>query len=101
MFTGVLKQFLKQTAVLTAFLTTASVLLVIGLGDAHAAPPAPLSCSISPANGTATAGVPYTFSGVAGALHRASILGDSGRTAGAFRSAGPRAAMSGQREVNP
>jgi hypothetical protein len=63
MFTGLLKQFFKQTAVLTATLTVISVVMVMGLRDAHAAPPASLSCSISPVNGTATAGVPYTFSG--------------------------------------
>jgi len=65
MFTDLLKQFLKQTAVLTAFLTTASVLLVIGLGDAHAAKPAPAGLAISAAswdgttlsaNGTAVSG---------------------------------------------
>ncbi len=63
MFTVLLKQFLKQTAVLTALFTIASVIMVIGTSDVHAAPPGPLECSISPDGGTATAGVPFTFSG--------------------------------------
>ncbi|MDB4575616.1 Ig-like domain-containing protein [bacterium] len=64
MFTGLLKRFLKQTAVLTAILTTASILMVIGLEDANAAkpPPQPLSCSISPSAGSTTTGVAITFS---------------------------------------
>ena len=47
------KQFLKKTAAITAY---TGILLVVGLADVQA-----ITCSISPADGTATAGVPFTF----------------------------------------
>jgi len=50
MFTGLLKQFLKQTAVLTFILTAISVLMVIGLEDANAAKPPPAGLAISAAS---------------------------------------------------
>lgn len=60
MFTGLLKRFLEKTAVIIAGV---SILLTMGLVNVHAAkpPPTPLSCSISPADGAVTAGVPITF----------------------------------------
>jgi hypothetical protein len=63
-FTGLLKQFLKQTAVISAILTAVSVLMVVGLVDAHAAkpPPQPLSCSISPQDGSTDTGQAINFS---------------------------------------
>ena len=45
MFTGLLKQLLKKTMVITAGV---SILLGMGLINAHAAPPVSLSCGISP-----------------------------------------------------
>ncbi|MES0328086.1 MAG: Ig-like domain-containing protein, partial [Gammaproteobacteria bacterium] len=60
MFTGLLKQFLRKTAAMTIF---SSILLVIGFTEVQAAAPGPLICSISPADGVATAGVAFTFSG--------------------------------------
>jgi hypothetical protein len=64
MFTGHLKLFFRDTAVLTVFLTIIIVLMVIGLEDAKAAKPLPASslCSISPVAGSTTADVPITFS---------------------------------------
>ena len=61
MFTGILKRFLKQTAILTAALTTASVLMVLGMTNAHAA----ATCSIStiPANATIDEGQSIDFAG--------------------------------------
>lgn len=61
MFTGLLKQFLKKTAVLA---TGVGVLLTLGLADVQAAKPGPLeSCSISPADGSTAEGVAITFTG--------------------------------------
>ena len=57
---GLLKRFLQRVALITA---TASLLLVFAPVEVEAAPPAPLSCSISPADGSTAAGVPIRFDG--------------------------------------
>ncbi|MEN8264403.1 MAG: cytochrome D1 domain-containing protein [Nitrospirota bacterium] len=62
MVTGFLQRFLQKAAVFSAI---ASMLLVIDVFEVQAAkpPPAPLSCSISPADGSTAAGVPIRFIG--------------------------------------
>ncbi len=57
-----LKRFLQKAVFLT---TTTSMLLVLATVEVQAAkpPPDPLSCSISPADGSVAAGVPITFRG--------------------------------------
>ena len=62
MFTGLLKRFLKKTAVITAGV---SILLTMGLANVQAAKPqpTPLSCSISPADGSTSVGVAITLTG--------------------------------------
>ena len=64
MFTDATKQFLKQTAVMTALLTTASVAMVLVMADANAAkpPPQPLSCTVSPQGGSTDTGQAINFS---------------------------------------
>ncbi|NOQ88503.1 MAG: PKD domain-containing protein, partial [Gammaproteobacteria bacterium] len=59
MFIGLLERFLKKTAVLAVGV---SILLTMGLVNVQAAPK-PFTCSISPADGTVTAGVPIMFTG--------------------------------------
>ena len=63
MMKSFLKRSLQRAILLTA---TASVLLVFVPVAAKAAkpPPAPLSCNISPADGSTAAGVPIRFSGM-------------------------------------
>ena len=60
------KDFMKRFLQRAAFLTvTASMLLALAPLEVGAAkpPPEPLSCSISPADGSTVAGVPITFAG--------------------------------------
>ena len=60
------KDFMKRFLQRAAFFTiTASMLLALAPLEAGAAkpPPEPLSCSISPADGSTVAGVPITFVG--------------------------------------
>ena len=57
------KKTLMQTARRLCLLAAgAGAILVFGASQVMAAPPAPLTCSIDPQNGTATQGVPFTFS---------------------------------------
>ena len=62
MLKGFLKRSLQRAAVLTA---TASMLLVFAPVEVEAAkpPPTPLTCSISPPDGSTAEGVPITFTG--------------------------------------
>jgi len=60
MMRGLLKRFLQGTVLLTA---SAGLLLLTGPVEVAAAHK-PLSCSISPANGTTVAGMPIRFSGM-------------------------------------
>ncbi|MCG6939356.1 MAG: Ig-like domain-containing protein [Gammaproteobacteria bacterium] len=64
MITGLLKQFLKKTAVMAV---CTSFLLVMTIGSVYAGkpPPQPLSCDISPDPGTTDEGVAITFTGSA------------------------------------
>ena len=57
-----LERFLQKVAFLSV--TTSILLVVCPLGvEAAKPPPEPLSCSISPADGSTVAGVPVTFAG--------------------------------------
>jgi len=60
MYTGFLKRFMQHATMLIA---STGLLLLVGPVEAMAGkpPPTPLSCSISPANGTTAADVPITF----------------------------------------
>ena len=62
MYKSFLNRFIRYATVL---IPATGMLLLVGPVDAQAAkpPPTPLSCSISPANGTTAADVPITFTG--------------------------------------
>ena len=62
---GKIMPIIQRLSTAVQFSVLACMLAIVGIAQVHAAkpPPEPLACSISPADGTATEGVPITFTG--------------------------------------